>query len=182
MTCVWTRRPWVIRGCLGILLMTGAHGCAQAPPASITTAILVRHAEKAGPTGDVPLNEEGLERARVLSHVLGEVDVAAIYSTPFARTTGTAQPIADVIGLDVTLIDVGDAYARTMAERIRSEHVGEVVVVVSHSNTVPEIIRELGAGPVPTIEDHEYDDLYIVTLTGDGRSKLLALRYGRETG
>jgi broad specificity phosphatase PhoE len=161
--------------------MVAMPGFGQVSTTASTTVILVRHAEKAGPTGDVPLNGAGQERARVLVHVLGELEIDAIYSTPFARTRQTAQPLADAVGLDVTLMDVGATYSRSMAAKIRSEHEGDVVVVVSHSNTVPEIIRELGAGPVPTIEDHEYDDLYVVTLTGDGQAKLLSLRYGRET-
>jgi broad specificity phosphatase PhoE len=163
------------------LAMVAIPGFGQVPTSASTIVILVRHAEKVGPTGDVPLSGAGHERARVLAHVLGELEIDAIYSTPFARTRQTARPLADAVGLDVTFIDVGATYSRSMAAKVRSEHVGDVVVVVSHSNTVPEIIRELGAGPVPTIEDDEYDDLYVVTLTGDGQAKLLSLRYGRET-
>ena len=68
-----------------------------------------------------------------------------------------------------------------MAEIVRTRHVGETVVIVSHSNTVPAIIGELGVSPVPVIEYDEYDDLYVVIIEPSGEVQLLPLRYGRET-
>lgn len=148
---------------------------------SVTTVILVRHAEKELVGDDPGLTPEGAERASALAHVLGEVNVSAVYSTPFARTRNTAVPLANVLGLDVTEISVGQSFAAQMAEIVRTEYVGETVVIVSHSNTTPAIIGELGVLPVPTIEDDEYDDLYVVSITAAGRVSLLPLRYGRET-
>ncbi len=47
-------------------------------------------------------------------------------------------------------------------QRILKEHAGDTVLVVGHSDTVPEIIDALGAGKVPEIADIEFDNLYIV--------------------
>jgi hypothetical protein len=63
---------------------------------------------------------------------------------------------------------------------LRAEHHGQVVVAISHSNRVPEAIRALGIADVPTIEDDEFDDLYVVTLS-ENSAHLLALRYGEPT-
>jgi broad specificity phosphatase PhoE len=110
------------------------------------------------------------------------VGVDAIYATQYARTQLTAQPLADMLDLDVRAIATGRSeYAREMIEVIREDHQGEVVLVVSHSNTVPELIDLLGAEPVPVIGDDEYDGLYVVTFTGVDDAVLLSLRYGRET-
>ncbi len=157
-----------------------------------TTVILARHAEKElegdGSTGtvlpseDPPLSEAGLRRALALAHVLGEAGVDAIYATQYLRTRSTAQPLADLLRLDVIEATTGrDEYAEEMAELIRAEHAGEVVLVVGHSNTVPALIQALGAGAAPQIDEDEYDDLYVVTLYGDGSASLLALRYGVQT-
>ena len=145
-----------------------------------TTVILVRHAEKQSEGDDPSLTAAGRERAQALVHVLGELDIVAVYSTPYARTRETAQPLAAALGLAVTERPAQD-YGSDMAEWIRANHTGDVVVAVSHSNTVPALIEALGARPVPTIEDHEYDDLYVVTIDADGNATLLAMRYGRET-
>ena len=49
--------------------------------------------------------------------------------------------------------------------------------MVSHSNTIPEILRHLGIPDPPPIPDTEYDDLFLCIL-GDGPPHLLPLRYG----
>ncbi len=146
-----------------------------------TTVILVRHAEKDSVGDDPVLIEGGIERARSLAHVLGEANVSAIYATQYSRTRQTAQPVADVFGMDVFQLGTGAEYVQGMVDLIRSAHVGETVVVVSHSNTVPAIIEALGAGPAPSIDEDEYDDLFVVTIDDEGEAGLLALRYGAET-
>jgi phosphohistidine phosphatase SixA len=146
----------------------------------ITTVILVRHAEKELVGDDPELTPAGAERALALAHVVGEVNVSAVYATPFARTRNTALPLADLLGLEVSVVAPGQSFAVEMAEIVRTEHVGETVVIVSHSNTTPAIIGELGVTPIPTIEDDEYDDLYVVTITSGGKVSLLPLRYGLE--
>lgn len=147
----------------------------------ITTVILVRHAEKDSIGDDPGLTAAGAERALALAHVVGEADVSAVYATEFARTRNTAFPLANLLGLEVVAFAPGESYVADMAELVRRQHRGEVVVIVSHSNTVPAIIGELGATPVPVIEDDEYDDLYVVTIAPRGQVSLLPLRYGQET-
>ena len=147
---------------------------------AVTTVILVRHAEKQSAGDDPSLTAAGRERAQELVHVLAELEIAAVYSTPYARTRETARPLAVALGLEVTERPAQN-YGSDMAEWIRANHAGDIVVAVSHSKTVPALIEALGARPVPTIEDNEYDDLYVVTIDAEGNSKLLALRYGRET-
>lgn len=168
---------------LAVFLVLAA--CRAAPSGAqadaLTTIVLVRHAEKQQ-TGDDPrLTAEGEERALALAHVLGEADIDAVYATQYARTQDTAEPLARRLGVDVTVVSAESSYPADMAELISTKHRGQSVVIVSHSNTVPAIIRELGAEPIPSIEDDEYDDLYVVTTTASGQVDLLALRYGVET-
>ena len=162
--------------CLGACTTDGNHN-----QDVTTTVVMVRHAEKADWSADPPLSAEGETRARKLAHVLGEAPIDAIYSTPFLRTQNTARPLAESLGLEVRIIEAGDTYANDMAELVFAEHEGELVVIVSHSNTVPELVGALGYPEIPTIEDDEYDDLYILTITGSGSTSLLSLRYGEET-
>ncbi len=170
---------------LGLMLVFGALACQTSSvndsADGITTIVLVRHAEKELVGDDPDLTAAGAERAAALSHVLGEVDVSAVYSTPFARTRNTAMPLANLLGLEVNVVAPGQSFAADMAAIVRSRHLGETVVIVSHSNTTPEIIGALGVTPTPTIEDDEYDDLYLVMIAPTGQVSLLPLRYGRET-
>lgn len=176
---------------IGMCLAATVTACATTGDAEFTTVVLVRHAEKAAASesamlgtaaADPGLTDAGTQRALELAHVLGEAGVAAIYATQYARTRLTAQPLADSLDLEIQEVAAGrDEYVAEMVNAIRSQHHGDVVLVVSHSNTVPALIEALGAAPVPVIDDDEYDDLYVVTLGPGGRATLLPLRYGRST-
>ena len=129
------------------------------------TYFLVRHAEKErdGPRAPA-LTEEGQRRARELVHALGSAGLQAIYATPWRRTRSTAEPLAQALGLEVKIVDTSGDYAARMAGILLEEHPGQRVLVVGHSNTTPDLARALGAADVPEIPDHQYDDLWLVTV------------------
>lgn len=54
---------------------------------------------------DVPLNETGRAQARALAERLRGEGIAAIASSDLARARGTAEIVADVLGLRVDLVD-----------------------------------------------------------------------------
>ena len=158
------------------VVLSAATSYAKRAPA-ITTVILVRHAEKAGPTGDVPLNDAGFTRAKELARVLGSAKIAAIYTTPFRRVQQTADPLASALGIEPTVVKTSDTYARDVIAAILRDHKGETVLVVGHSNTTVDVLRQLGFADQPPIPDSEYDDLFVCTL-GGASPKLLTLHYG----
>jgi phosphohistidine phosphatase SixA len=160
---------------LALLLTTVA---AFAAPPKVTTIIIARHAEKAGPQGDVPLSEAGHARADELARVLGGAGVTAVYDTQFARTQQTAAPLAAALHLTPMHVETTPAYAKTIVHDIDQKHAGQTVVVVSHSNTIPDVLKELGIAQPPPIGDTQYDDLFIVTRVKGAPPKLTALRYG----
>lgn len=161
---------------LVLVLLIATTALANGGP-QITTVILVRHGEKAGPSGDVQLSDAGIARANELARVLAGVTFDAIYSTPFERTRKTAAPVAEKSGVKVTEVDSGKTYAADMAAIIRDKHAGGTVLIVGHSNTTPELIRALG-GTVADIPDPQYDDLFIVTLVDGATTRVVPLRYG----
>jgi broad specificity phosphatase PhoE len=146
----------------------------------ITTVILVRHAEKAGPSGDVPLSPAGISRANELVRVLAGTSIAAIYVTPYIRTEQTAQPLATAHHLDPVITKNMDTYARDVASAILRDHKGQTVVVIGHSNTTPQVIRTLGVPNPPEIPDSEYDNLFVVSLADGVAPKLISLKYGAK--
>jgi broad specificity phosphatase PhoE len=150
----------------GLLLVLPAP-CAE-------TVILVRHAEKAAsPAEDPPLTAEGRQRAEALAAMLSASGVTSIYVTDYLRTQQTAEPLASLLHLTPQRIDAKKTPDLVAAIR---RHKDGVVLVVGHSNTVPEIIAALG-GPAVKIEDSEYDSLFVLTISGKNVS-LLRLHYG----
>ncbi len=147
-----------------------------------TTIIFVRHAEKAAvPEEDPPLSAAGQRRVAELTRQLVDADVVAgidaVYTTDFRRTRETARPIADALDLPVNTYDAADT--ETVLEDILRDHKGKIVLVVAHSNTVPELIANLGASKkVPPIAEDEYDNLYLISIPWFGKTKTIRLRYG----
>ena len=138
------------------------------------TVILTRHAEKATtPPKDPPLNKAGNKRAEALATMLADSGVDAIYTTEFQRTQLTAAPLAARIHVKPIVLPANDTGALVKAIRARDSG---VVVVVGHSNTLPEIIAALG-GPPLKIPESEYDNLFVLAV-GPAHSSLLRLHYG----
>lgn len=136
---------------------------------------LVRHAEKVADDVDPVLSAAGRERARALADLLEGVRIDAIHSTDFRRTRETARPLAQRIGRGIDLYDPERPEA--LVESIL--RAGGRHLIVGHSNTVPELVELLGGDGGPPIDEAaEYDRLYVVKRSGDGRVRTELRRYG----
>ncbi len=149
-----------------------------------TTVIFVRHAEKAATPADDPgLSAAGERRVAELTRQLREADVVAgvdaIYSTPYRRTLETVRPLAETLDLPVNRYDPRPEDLEAFLEGIVDKHKGKIILVAGHSNTIPEMIAELGASKkVPPIAEDEYDNIYIISIPWFGKTKTIRLRYG----
>ena len=137
------------------------------------TVILVRHAERAGGMGaDVGISEAGRCRAEALARMLADAGVKRIYVSEVARTQQTAEPLANKFNIRPEVIPAKDIDG--LVSKLRT---GGVALVVGHSNTLPEIIKRIGGGPVRPIDDSEYDRLFVVTMIGPNRAAVVTLHY-----
>jgi broad specificity phosphatase PhoE len=108
---------------------------------------------------DPDLSEAGRARAQALVFMLKDAGITTIYTTEYKRTRQTAEPIATALGVSPTIIK-GNETARLVKEVAASK--GNVLVV-GHSNTIPDVIKGLGVTTPQPIKDEEYDLLFIVT-------------------
>jgi phosphohistidine phosphatase SixA len=141
-----------------------------------TTVLVLRHAEKATESNDdsVPLSTAGDTRAQTFAQVAGRAGVTAIYVTQALRTQQTAQYLATNLGLTPTpLSSVDDLITEVQASKNR----GGVIVIVGHSNTVPEIVSRLNGGTV-TVGPNEFDNLFVLTIPRWGTTRLVQATYG----
>ncbi len=139
-----------------------------------TVVFLVRHAEKVDDSRDPELSEAGKIRATQLARVLADAGIERVLSTDYIRTRDTAAPVADALGLEVELYDPRDlpgAAAEIVAR-------GGRALVVGHSNTTPAMVAALGGESGLTMEDSDYDHLYVVTLGEDGEATTVLIRFG----
>jgi phosphohistidine phosphatase SixA len=143
--------------------------------------ILVRHAEKeAVPEDDPPLSAAGRERAKELAQVVGvlssAIPIRAVFASEVRRTQQTAAPVAQSFHIAVTVVAAdaqSDLVKRVLAVK------GGTVIIVGHSNRVPELIRAMGGPAGVTIGDDEFNHLYVLAAPGSARAKLASLTYGK---
>ncbi|MGI8889615.1 MAG: phosphoglycerate mutase family protein [Chthoniobacterales bacterium] len=136
---------------------------------------VVRHAERADALGaaqsDPDLSELGRAHALALAKELRDADIATIYASEFKRTQETAAPLAASLGLKVEIVPAKDG-ANLVADLKKAK--GNVLVV-GHSNTVPEIIKNLGIAASLSVSESDYDDLFLVVLAT--KPRLIHLHY-----
>jgi broad specificity phosphatase PhoE len=141
-----------------------------------TTLLILRHADR--DAGVDALNAAGVARAQELAHVAEKSGIVAIYRSNTNRARDTAAPLATALAMTPVVYSANDASA--LVAEIFADHRGEKVLVVGHSNTVPDIIQGAGGPSLPDIDDREFDNLFVLTVysCGRGRTSLVNLQYG----
>jgi broad specificity phosphatase PhoE len=132
--------------------------------AASPTIYLVRHAERSAISGRVPtdtgLSPAGEVRAQALARLLKDAGITAIYTSEYLRTRETAAPLAKLLSIQVEVIPADDQ--RSLVAKLRASRGN--VLVVGHSNTLPQLLRALGITTRITIAESDYDNLFEVTL------------------
>ncbi len=137
--------------------------------AAETMVIVVRHAEKStDDPKDPSLSEQGNARANKLASVLKDSNLEAVYTTQYKRTQLTGQAAAVQGGLQLQVRAATKENSRTYSadlfKEIQKKHNGKTVLVVGHSNTVPEIVKYATGVDIAPIGENEFDRIYVITL------------------
>ncbi len=146
------------------------------PSEQCSTFYLIRHAEKVRTDKsdkDPKLNEYGMLRAIKWQEYFFDKNISKIYSTNYKRTLETVKPIqesSDIIPIIYSPSDI-DYKNFIMSNKI------EVVLIVGHSNTIPDFVNGLISENVYSqIDDLNNSNLYVVNICESGIShKLLKI-------
>ena len=123
---------------------------------------VVRHLHTPEGERDPDLTEDGQRVAVLLARRLAPERPAAIYVSNFKRTAQTAAPLAERLGLTPIVYDPADTPALVAMVRAGPRP----ALIVGHSNTVPDIIEQLG-GPRPAPLVHaDFGDLWVIGADG----------------
>ena len=147
-----------------------------------TKIYIVRHAEKeAG--NDPVLTAAGNKRAGDLMRALQNEGIQKIYVSQFKRTQNTADSMRIQLKIN-TVQYVADTLCDNLINSIM-EHgdFGKTILIIAHSNTIPQIIRKFGVKDYPygEIPDNEFDNLFVVTYKKE-KAKLKKMKYGAKSG
>ena len=139
------------------------------------TVFLIRHAERDYVNGG--LLEEGRERAQEWGEVLADAELDVIITSEAERTRETGQPIADM--LDVPIIAISRDDFDGLLETLAADYGDDRVLIVSHSSSIPQILRLMGHPDYLSISKSDYNDLFVVHPDEDGTPDVTRLNVER---
>jgi phosphohistidine phosphatase SixA len=105
--------------------------------------------------------------------LLASAGIRQIFTSEYRRTRQTAAPLAGKLG--ITPVTVPAKEPDALVEQVRRA-TGNVLVV-GHSNTVPDLLTRLGVAEKVTIGDNDYDNVFLVIRSSTGASTLVMLKY-----
>ena len=155
-----------------ILFIISVTSAAQAQEA----VFLIRHAEQMHDVEDPPLTNDGLNRAKVWASIFRDAGIDVIYTSKKIRTKQTAVPIAEELNLPLKTMSRREVNG--LVNHVRKEHSDDVVLIVSHSKTIPKLVEAFApSARGPAIEKGDYDNLFVIVPKGENEAKVLRLRY-----
>lgn len=129
---------------------------------------VMRHLQKEH--GDDPsLSSEGAAAAERLGNMLAEKGISAIYATPTRRAMETAAPLSRMTGVAVSEYDPQnpESLVASVAD------IEGAVLVVGHSNTVPNLVLRFGGRSPPRLTEQDYGTVFLIDATGDVQELIL---------
>ena len=148
-----------------VLLIGALAACVTAPAATPPQPVyyVMRHLNTPAGDRDPDLTEEGRRQAALLADWFGGERPAAIYVSSFKRAQQTAAPLALRLGLTPIVYDPADTPG--LLARLRAGP--WPVLVVGHSNTVPEIIAGLGGSAPAPLSHEDFGDIWRIGPHGE---------------
>lgn len=147
---------------LSMLLVQPAPLVAADEVAGAKHVYVMRHLQKAAGE-DPPLTEEGALLARMLGAMFGGsgFGIKAVFATHTRRAMQTGEPLARFAGVAVRPYDPRDVPALVAAVRAVKGN----VLIVGHSNTVPDLVAAFGGAKPPPLSESDYGTIYQVSLS-----------------
>ena len=150
-----------------------ALACSGGAAAAQETVFVIRHAEKEAQPDDPALTEAGRARSARWATMLAEAELDAVIHTDAVRSRETAGIIADALG--VPHAEVGKADVAGLVDLLSFDHEEDRVLVVAHTETIPGIVRLLGADKPATIGLDDFATLFVLGAERDGARPLIRL-------
>ncbi|WP_267176069.1 winged helix-turn-helix domain-containing protein [Marinicella marina] len=139
---------------------------AKESESDVTQIYILRHTEKTDDFAEDPLlSERGIERAKYWKKVLQHIEFDRVFTTDFKRNIMTAELIADASTVQPDLYYPMSFDVLKFINQIR----GQKVLVIGHSNTIPDMVNRLiDETKYPPMSHENYNILYVVNINKDG--------------
>lgn len=136
--------------------------CATTPPTPAPAFYVMRHLNTSAGERDPDLLPEGQRAAALLPARLAAHPPRTILVSDFRRTRQTAAAVAARWGLMPIVYNPADTPALVAQVRAATGP----VLIVGHSNTVPDIVAQLGGTRPAALSHPDFGDLWIIAPDG----------------
>jgi broad specificity phosphatase PhoE len=153
---------------IGLAALAAMLALSPAPAQEAPTRYVMRHLDTPKGERDPDLLPTGAARAKALVAWFEGKPLAAVFATPYRRTQQTAAPIAAARGLTVQTYDPADT--DTLIARVKA--IAGPVLIVGHSNTVPDIVAALGGERPGELAHEDFGDVWTLSASGTVRQRL----------
>lgn len=135
---------------------------------SVDDVYIMRHLEQQAGAGDDPgLSPAGKRQADRLASWFRDRP-RAVFASTTRRAMETASPLARRLGVPLETYDAADP--ERLIDRVKRTR--GVVLIVGHSNTVPDLIRRMGAVGPREIPHSRYGQIWRVPRRGGVATEL----------
>ena len=164
------------------LILAGNNKVTAQAEAPVTKIFIVRHAEKESGKDPV-LTPAGNARAGDLMRILQNEGIQKIYVSQYKRTQMTADSMRIQLKINAVQYAADTLCGDLVNTIMANEDFGKTILIIAHSNTIPQIIRKFGVTDYPygDIPDNEFDNLFVITYKKD-KAKLKKMKYGAKSG
>lgn len=136
--------------------------CATTPPEPAPAFYVVRHLNTPAGERDPDLLAEGQRIAALLPDRLALHPPRTIFVSDYRRIRQTAAHVAARFGLTPIVYDPAD----TPGLVARARAAPGPVLIVGHSNTVPDIVQQLGGTRPADLSHPDFGDLWSIAADG----------------
>lgn len=150
--------------------------------APVTKIYIVRHAEKEAGK-DPLLTPAGNARAGDLMRTLQNEAIQKIYVSQYRRTQNTADSLKIQLKIETVQYSADTLCDDLINTIMANSDFGKTILIIAHSNTIPQIIRKLGVVDYPygDIPEGEYDNLFMITYRKE-KARLKTIKFGAKSG
>ncbi len=145
----------------------------QESASDVTQIYIIRHTEKTDDTAENPdISTAGIERAKYWKKVLQHIEFDQVFTTEFKRNIQTANLIIDDRPIKPKIYYPMSFDVLRFINLIK----GQKVLIVGHSNTIPDMVNRLiDESKYPPMSHKNYNIMYVVNINknGDTSSSML---------
>lgn len=141
--------------------------------------VLVRHAEmEPDGTKDPHLSAVGRQRAELLAQMMESTRITHVFTSEYQRTKETGAVVASWIGVPAKALPAREPDA--LLATVRALPSTAKVLIVGHSNTVPELAEALGGTEIELIPEDDFSRLIGIRYQAGSPVRTVNMRYGDE--